>query len=608
MKANTSIHIMHAASLVPPSPPDSLLGLMQIVGPEAVAAADPALLEGCQALRRGEEHVALAAAASALRRSPSDPIALILSADAFNACGKRLESYELLLRARAALSDHPSMELLLAQQLLSMGRAAEAQVYLEQGLLSFTAGTPSEPSPLELWLRDRLVQALLVQGRLEDAWSQVETIGPQRPSLAGVAADLLLKLNRAKEALPLAEIHLREVGSSAAYQLLARSHFRAGDQVAYAHVLGMGAAIHSQDSELLALAIQAVFDQSDAPDSLKAGWERIQAGFEAVGNAPELHFLKARQLLLDGDFAKGWEAYESRLQLPNNQLHAQAPCPIQWQGEPLHGRTVVVVAEQGVGDVLFFSRFLPALLAEVQKVFLLVQPRFAPLLRRSYPQVVLLEQHDLACALAGDDAVWIPLASLPLRFGLTQDEIRSSGQHRPLRLHPRLNRLWQERLGSDARHSLCIGLSLTAGDASQEYQSRKRDVNPEIVFSPLKEVKASFVDLQHRGVIPSEYISADRQAMLRYPGITRDLDHLCALIGQLDVLITSDQTNAFLGGMLGVPTLAIVPPNPHFMFQRKGSRTIWYPNLVVVRAPRWADWAGASAAYATELEMMLQGI
>ena len=68
------------------------------------------------------------------------------------------------------------------------------------------------------------------------------------------------------------------------------------------------------------------------------------------------------------------------------------------------------------------------------------------------------------------------------------------------------------------------------------------------------------------------------------------MEQLIALMSCLDVLVTSDQTNAFLAGTLGIPTLLIAPPNPHFAFMAAGDSTPWFSSLVILRSSAWQGW------------------
>ena len=582
-------------------------GLLQKFAEPGLVRWGSSLEEAHSVLVAGSPEQALSAAATALRENPNDPAALVLSADGFTACGKPLEALELLRRAVALSPQSPSLHLLPAHQLMGLRRPEEAMLWLERGLALLEengvgAASAHNPAQLKLVFKQRLAETLIAQGQLEQAWLHLTPLVPEESSLAALAADLLLKLNRPADALPLAQQHAEDTATADALELLARCHFRGGDQAEYAALLRQASLASQQDARLVSLAAQATFDEADSDATIALGWNLLRTGLELAGAKPELRLLESRQLLLDGHFEQGWPAYAARLQLPSNQL--RAPCPEPWDAQDPAGRPVVVVAEQGVGDVLFFSRFLPALIAEAGTVYLLVEPRLVSLLRRSYPQVVVLEQLELARALAGEQALWIPLGSLPLRYGASEQAIALAASV-PLTLQASLQALWAERLRREAVSPMRIGISLTAGGVQQEYQQRKRDVKASIVLEPLQNRNITLIDLQHRAELSQ--LDQGGTQFLRFEGITRDLDQLCALISQLDALITCDQTNAFLGGMLGIPTLALVPPNPHFMFGRKGERSLWFDCLRIVRAPRWADWSSASGDYGRALNELLSG-
>src|SRR5262249_25710346 len=72
--------------------------------------------------------------------------------------------------------------------------------------------------------------------------------------------------------------------------------------------------------------------------------------------------------LLEGDYPRGWTGYEIRHRRPTHGLR-EFPQP-QWKGEPLQGRTILLHAEQGLGDTLQFLRFVPLVAARGGKVLL----------------------------------------------------------------------------------------------------------------------------------------------------------------------------------------------------------------------------------------------
>jgi hypothetical protein len=572
--------------------------LLALADQALIESAAPDLLVGFDAFCAGAPEQALKSAASVLQDNPNDALALVLSAEAFNFYSKPFETLELLRKASFLAQAQPSFELLVAEHLLNLDRPAEAQLCLQKIL---SQGDLHDSSPgLELLTRERLVRSLMMQSQLERAWQELEVLLPRHSHLFGRAAELSLKLDRGVDALDFALKHDQSERSVSSAKLLANCHFRCRDNDSYVHLLLKASQEHPRDTGLATLAAQAVFDSSSADSDISTGWRILSDLLLHHPDSPEAAFLNARQLLLDQNYEAGWQAYQSRLSLPNPHLYAA--CPTEWIGESPQGRNVVVVAEQGVGDILFFARFLGKLTEEATCVFLLCPSRLASLLRHTYPDLVVLEQAELACDLAGTDALWIPLASLPLRYGNTQSSIESLKGEEQLRIHPFVRKQWAIKLADSCSQNVRVGLSLTAGSSHQEYQQVKRDVPEILVGSLLVGQDVSVVDLQHRG----ELNATLHDDLVRFPGITRDLEQLCGLIQNLDILITSDQTNAFLGGMLGVPTLAIVPPNPHFMFVRSGASTPWFQSLHIVRSSRWADWSTCQSLLAQQLSLMLQ--
>ncbi|MBD1194964.1 hypothetical protein [Vulcanococcus sp. Clear-D1] len=541
----------------------------------------------------------MAAAAAALRLNPEDIPALVLSADCFHAFAQSIQALELLNKTCSLSKNSTSLEVLTSEYLLRIGRPADAQLRLERVLLKSSESTENYSSELYLLARECYIKVLVSQGLYEKAWLEVQASLPFCERLAGQAVEILQKLGQDGEALLWAQKYHDVILNDDSALLLANSYFRCGNVTAYGDTLLEAAQACPEQSSLGTLAAQALFDRSDHPHTLEAATKCLDSVLSRQPQVFEAFYLHSRQLLLDGSFVDGWKAYEARLRLPSSQLYAA--CPSDWSGEHPGGKSVVVVAEQGVGDVLFFARFLPQLASEAARVFLLANARLAPLLRRSYPQIIILEQPSLASALAGSDALWIPLGSLPLRYGSSLNAIQASLVQPQLKTHPRLDSAWRLELPDRCCQKLRIGISLTAGNVHQAYQQQKRDVDAGIVAVALDGLDACLVDLQHR----DRLVNVFGCNAIHFPGITEDLDQLCALINQLDVLVTSDQTNAFLAGMLGVPTVAIVPPNPHFMFMRAGERTPWFSSLRIVRAKRWADWAGCQSAIRASIDSLL---
>jgi tetratricopeptide (TPR) repeat protein len=131
------------------------------------------------------------------------------------------------------------------------------------------------------------------------------------------------------------------------------------------------------------------------------------------------HHGRSSCLLRSGDFERGWKAFEWRWGLPELQAGLRHFAQPLWGGEPIEGKTILLHAEQGLGDTLQFCRFVPLVAARGARVILEVQRPLARLvgtLPGAAETIVRgddLPPFDLHC----------PLMSLSLAFGTTLESI-----------------------------------------------------------------------------------------------------------------------------------------------------------------------------------------
>ena len=121
--------------------------------------------------------------------------------------------------------------------------------------------------------------------------------------------------------------------------------------------------------------------------------------------------------LLEGDFAEGWRDYEQRWTLPNFTPRSFAQP--RWRGSSLEGKTILVYAEQGLGDTIQFVRYLPLVKERGGAVLLECQPALVPLLS-GMPGI---DQLIPAGAALPPFDVQVPLLDLPSIFGTTMATI-----------------------------------------------------------------------------------------------------------------------------------------------------------------------------------------
>ncbi len=299
-------------------------------------------------------------------------------------------------------------------------------------------------------------------------------------------------------------------------------------------------------------------------------------------------FGEAGALLLLGDYEAGWAAYESR------HLLAQATAdeagveraPL-WLGTPeLAGRTLLLRAEQGLGDILQFVRYAPLLRGRAGRLLLAVPPPLLRLLGGLADAVVddgaPLPPHDLQT----------PLMSLPLALGTTLATIPAAVPY--LRPEPALATAWAARLGS--RRRLRVGVAWTGNPETPRGHLRR--VPPEALLPALAATGAEL------HVLHKEIAAEDRAALAGHPSYEAELTDFAetaALIAQLDVVVSSCCSIAHLAGAMGCKTLIMLQFAADFRWLQQRSDSPWYPTATLFRQPARGDWGPVIAAVAAAL-------
>ncbi len=321
----------------------------------------------------------------------------------------------------------------------------------------------------------------------------------------------------------------------------------------------------------------------------------------------EAHWNASLLRLRQGDFARGWEGYEWRWRTPR-QPPRGFPQPL-WQGEDLDGRTLLLHAEQGLGDTLHFVRYAPLVARGNGTVILEVQ---RPLLRllgtldgvgRIVARGDPLPPFDLHC----------PLLSLPRAFGTRLETIPAAVPY--LRADPALEASWRTRLSPDSRfpkNHLKVGLVWAGHAPTTDVDAIAVDRRRSLRLSqlaPLARVPGvCFYSLQKDG-------EAAAQARTPPAGMTlvdamdavTDFADTAALVAQLDLVIGVDTSVIHLAGALGRPVWVLSRFDACWRWLENRDDSPWYPTLRLFRQERPGDWsapldrlAQALAAFAAE--------
>jgi tetratricopeptide (TPR) repeat protein len=282
-----------------------------------------------------------------------------------------------------------------------------------------------------------------------------------------------------------------------------------------------------------------------------------------------------------GDFRGGWKKYEHRWDIEQYKAtRPNYPRPL-WRGErDIGGKTILLCAEQGMGDVLQFVRYVPLIAALGAKVVLGVHPPLTRLLE-SVPgvsQVIAdggaLPDFDLYC----------PLLSLPLAFGTELATIPANVPY--VRADEARIVNWRDKLPSNGR--LRVGLCWAG--TSLHVNNRNRSIAlPQ--FARLFSVSGvDFVSLQKEIAEADASILCDH-GVVQFGEELEDFADTAAVIATLDLVITVDTSVAHLAGAMGKATAVLIPFASDFRWLRDRTDSPWYPTLRLFRQSAIGDWA-----------------
>jgi len=311
----------------------------------------------------------------------------------------------------------------------------------------------------------------------------------------------------------------------------------------------------------------------------------------------EAHVNRSLILLAQGQLRSGWQEYEWRLSLEAGQRVAAA----RWRGEPLSGKTILLHAEQGLGDTLQFCRYAQALAERGARVILEVQEPLLGLLEGLAGVARLVARGEPPPAFD----YHCPLLSLPLAFDTTLETIpRPIGY---LRATPERVAAWRTRIAErtaaaagrhPSRRSVRVGLMWSGNPGNRRDAMRSIALADLLPYLP---PALEYVSLQ-RDVRARDAAALAASTVLDFSAEQTDFADAAALCECVDLVISVDTSIAHLAGALGKPTWVLLPFSPDWRWMQGRSDSPWYPSMTLFRQDRYADWSGVLERLGAELE------
>lgn len=296
--------------------------------------------------------------------------------------------------------------------------------------------------------------------------------------------------------------------------------------------------------------------------------------------------------LLRGDLAAGWRGFELRHRASNVGLAAVRSSSPRWQGEYLPGETLLVTAEQGLGDNIQFARFVPLAAKRVGCLVLETHAALEGLLRQ-VPGVSELVRRD--APLPAHDR-HIPMMSLAKALDINDAEALWTG--RWLETEVDREKFWRGRLqrAGGKRH---VGL-VWSGNPGHK-RDRERSI-PFAELAPLFSVPGvSFHSLQI-GAAAAQLAESPFNRWIK-PLFRREypLTDVAAALTALDLVIGVDTALVHLAGSLQRPVWTMVTHVPDWRWGMEGEGTPWYPTMRLFRQPVAGNWSAAITSVADAL-------
>jgi tetratricopeptide (TPR) repeat protein len=330
-----------------------------------------------------------------------------------------------------------------------------------------------------------------------------------------------------------------------------------------------------------------------------AGQSYLKA-LELEPSLAEAHYNYAICCYLLGDLRTGSTHYEWRLKIDETSLSRPRDMSVpQWDGSVQPNKTILLHSEQGLGDMLQFIRFAPAVAAMVGKVVVEVQKPIRQLLQDAYPELTFIAKgdtpppFDLHC----------PLMSLLHKLQVQLSDLPACAVPY-FKVRTELNDKWRERLSGKSGRKVAI---VWQGNPKAKVD-RGRSM-PLATLLPLLQIPGlRFISLQkNEGAEQIAALPPDVRDRIETLGDDFDsgpdafLDTV-AVMANCDLVLTTDTAIAHVAGAMGRPTYLMLKKTPDWRWLLERTDSPWYPSMRLFRQRDDGNWGEVIAAIARDLQ------
>ncbi|GGF54531.1 hypothetical protein GCM10007301_12590 [Azorhizobium oxalatiphilum] len=431
-------------------------------------------------------------------------------------------------------------------------------------------------------------------GRLEEAEAVVAQVIAAKPDYApGLhqAAVLSHKRGRAPEAIARLEQALRLAPDVALFHRNICELYRGQKRLDEAFAHGRRAVELTPDDASANYNLGVIqYDRMEVDEAIRLA-RRALALEPGMAGA---HFELAEALLLDGQFAEGWEEYEWRFSLPNSpQLLPHKDKP-QWDGKPMPDGTLLLIGDQGFGDTIQFCRYVAEVAKLCPNIVMACSSEMWPVVKQQSGLAGHFDRWENVPAFEA----YCPLSGLPRLFGTDLSNIPAPVPY--VRADKARVAHWRARLGQLVpRGYRTIGITWAGRPTHGNDFNRSMRLETLAPLGALEDT--ALVSLQ---MGPAVAQVADWRAaapLINLGAEIGDFADTMAILEVLDHVVAVDTSVVHLAGAMGRPVSVLLPFAPDWRWLRERTDSPWYPTLRLFRQSANGDWAGPVARVAAGL-------
>lgn len=304
--------------------------------------------------------------------------------------------------------------------------------------------------------------------------------------------------------------------------------------------------------------------------------------YEGYYNAASLY-------LLQNEFKKGWELYNFRWNIKKSPVQCYDINKNHWDGNFLNG-ILLVWSEQGVGDNIFYGSMVSKLKNFAKEIIFETDQRLINLFKRFFLnnniENIKVKNFNENQPTSFDKH--IPLGTLGKFFINNLKDFESLPKE--YLVADKQRKLYFNQKLLNFNKELKIGLSWKTGNIKEQH----RNINLKDLYPILSDKRFCFFNLQFGETTKETQdffleTSVDIKNLENLDNFN-NLEDLAALIDNLDLVITIQNSTAHLCGALGKKTFLLLPKNHRWHWGLNQKISLWYPSIKIFRQQTFNNW------------------